>query len=213
MARHDDTSRDHDRRAPEPGPAFERGKRAIDIVVAVVGLVLFLPLLAVIAAWIRLLDGGPVFYSQWRVGRNGWLFRIHKIRTMVLDAEERGVCFAADGDPRILPLCGILRRSHIDELPQLWNILRGDMSLVGPRPERPEMFQVLRPALPAIEARLACRPGLTGLAQVRNGYTNDIPGAQRKLAYDLEYLQQRSLRNDLKLMLRTVPKFWDATAL
>ena len=102
-----------------------------------------------------------------------------------------------------------MRRSHADELPQLWNILRGEMSLIGPRPERPEVITNLREQLPAIERRLAVRPGLTGLAQVRNGYSNDLAGTRRKLAMDLRYLRRPSIVQELRLLLATVPKVWD----
>jgi len=201
------------RRQPQPHLLTDIAKRGVDIAVATVGLIALLPLLAAVGLWIKLLDGGPVLYSQWRVGRDGWLFRIYKIRTMRLNAEHEGAQYAADKDPRVLPLCNLLRKSHIDELPQLWNILVGDMSLVGPRPERPEMIEQLRADLPHIDCRLAALPGITGLAQVRNGYTNDLEGARRKLAYDLEYLENRSTLGDLRLMLATVPKFWDGGAL
>jgi lipopolysaccharide/colanic/teichoic acid biosynthesis glycosyltransferase len=141
------------------------------------------------------------------------MFRIHKLRTMRLDAEESGRAqFATARDPRVLPGCSWMRRSHADELPQLWNILRGEMSLVGPRPERPEMLEWLRQHLPAIGRRLLVRPGLTGLAQVRNGYTNDLAGARRKQAFDLRYLRRPSCLADLALVLQTVPKVWDRGA-
>jgi lipopolysaccharide/colanic/teichoic acid biosynthesis glycosyltransferase len=201
-----------DRSIPAPGAAFERTKRVIDVVVAVLGLLAVAPLILACMAWIKWCDGGPVLYHQWRVGRAGYLFRIRKLRTMSLDAEASGAQFATAGDPRVLPGCGWMRRSHVDELPQLLNILTGDMSLVGPRPERPELMETLRQALPNIESRLAGAPGLTGLAQVRNGYTNDARGARRKLAYDLLYLRRRSVLGDLRLMLQTVPKVWDRRA-
>ena len=195
-----------------PGIAFEAGKRTIDIVAALVGLVMLMPVMLLTAAWIRGVDGGPVLYRQWRVGRKGWLFKIYKFRTMSLDAEANGAQCATNADPRILPGCQWVRKSHVDELPQLINILLGDMSLVGPRPERPEIIEELRVDLPGIERRLAAAPGLTGLAQVRNGYTNDVAGMRRKLAYDLRYLRRRSLVNDVKLILETFPRVWDPTA-
>ena len=105
-----------------------------------------------------------------------------------------------------------MRRSHVDELPQLWNILRGEMSLVGPRPERPEIINELARQLPRFERRLAVTPGLTGLAQIRNGYTNDVTGAQKKLNYDLIYIRRMNWFNELKLLLGTVPKIWDRAA-
>lgn len=182
----------------------------MDVALALTGLaVTALPLCAC-AAWIRLVDGGPALYWQWRVGRDGWLFRIWKLRTMTLNAEAGGRArFATNQDPRILPGCAWMRRSHVDELPQLWNILVGQMSLVGPRPERPEMIEKLRQTIPRIERRLIGLPGLTGLAQIRNGYTNDVTGARLKLAYDLRYLRCRSLWREISLLLQTVPKLWD----
>ncbi len=196
-----------------PSPVFATLKRVCDIVLASVGLILVVPLLLVCAGWITLVDPGPVFYRQWRVGCDGWLFRIWKLRTMRLDAERGGARYACTADPRVLPGCAWMRRSHTDELPQLWNVLLGEMSLVGPRPERPEMIEALRPALPGIDHRLAARPGITGLAQVVNGYTNDQAGARRKLACDLLYLRRRSLWGDFKLLLRTATKVWDDAAM
>jgi lipopolysaccharide/colanic/teichoic acid biosynthesis glycosyltransferase len=195
-----------------PGRVFEAGKRALDVVAALLGLVVLSPLMLFCAAWIKLVDGGPVMYKQWRVGRDGWLFNIYKFRTMGLDAERQGVRFATDGDPRILPGCKWVRKCHADELPQLVNILRGQMSLVGPRPERPEIIEQLRDDMPGIERRLEAAPGLTGLAQVRNGYSNDLAGMRRKLAFDLRYLRSRSLTRDMTLILETIPRVWDPTA-
>lgn len=202
------------RRAQASGGASAVVKRAMDIAGASLGLVALSPLLLACAAWVRFVDRGPVFYRQWRVGRDGWMFRIVKLRTMRRNAETIGDArFAADGDPRILPGCSWMRRSHVDELPQLWNILIGHMSLVGPRPERPEMIEMLRPEIPRIDRRLEVKPGLTGLAQIRNGYSNDVPGARRKLAWDLRYLRRQSLWTDLRLMLQTLPRLWDHAAL
>lgn len=201
-------------RRRQPGIAFALFKRSLDVFGGLVGLVLCAPLLAGCALWIKMQDRGPVFYSQWRAGRDGWLFRIYKLRTMAINAEACGDArFASDRDPRILPGCAWMRRSHVDELPQLINILLGHMSLVGPRPERPEMIEQLRRDIPRIDRRLAARPGLTGLAQVRNGYTNDVQGARRKLAYDLQYLRHRSVRTEIALLLRTLPRVWDQAAL
>lgn len=203
----------HESIAPA-GVAFDRVKRVIDIAGGCLGLVLTTPLLVVCALWVRLMSGGPALYRQWRVGRDGWLFRLYKLRTMVNDAEQDGTPrFASSGDPRIIPGCAWMRKSHVDELPQLWNVIRGQMSLVGPRPERPEMIEDMRSSLSDIDLRTKGRPGLTGLAQVSNGYTNDLEGARKKLAYDLKYLRGASLRNDLGLLFRTIPKLWDQTAL
>ncbi len=195
-----------------PGQGFEACKRVVDFVAALVGLVVLMPVMVVCGVWIKLMDGGPVLYKQWRVGRDGWLFNIYKFRTMTMNAEQDGAQCATNADPRVLPGCQWVRKCHADELPQLVNILLGQMSLVGPRPERPEIIEELREDLPRIERRLAVTPGLTGLAQVRNGYTNDVAGMRRKLAYDLRYLRSRSLANDMKLILETIPRVWDPTA-
>ena len=198
-------------RRPRP-KHYAIGKRLIDLCGAAIGLIVTAPVVLLCMAWIKLVDGGPVLYEQWRVGRDGWLFRIYKLRTMRQDAETGGARFASDGDSRVLRGCQWMRLSHVDELPQLWNIFWGDMSLVGPRPERPEIIDRLKADLPGIERRLAATPGLTGLAQVRNGYTNDLAGMRRKLAYDLAYLRRPSLWADLRLVLVTLPLFWDRAA-
>lgn len=207
-----DTPRSANRSLRQPGKGFESGKRVLDILASALGLVLLSPVMLLCVLWIKSVDGGPVLYRQWRVGRDGWLFKIYKFRTMSLDAEREGVKCASDSDPRVLPGCQWVRKSHVDELPQLINILLGHMSLVGPRPERPEIIEELRGDLPGIERRLAAAPGLTGLAQVRNGYSNDVAGMRRKLAYDLRYLRSRSLVSDVKLILETIPRVWDPTA-
>jgi len=201
-------------RRPSCRPAKAlRAKRCLDLCGATVAATVALPIAALCALWVWAIDGRPVLYSQWRVGHNGRLFRLLKLRTMRLDAERDGARFAQADDDRILPGCAWMRKAHLDELPQLLNVLLGQMSLVGPRPERPEMFERLRAHLPNIEKRLAAPPGLTGLAQVRNGYTNDLPGARRKLAYDLWYLRRQSVWQDLRLLVQTVPKVWDQLAL
>jgi lipopolysaccharide/colanic/teichoic acid biosynthesis glycosyltransferase len=198
----------------KPRGTFRVVKRLVDILGAAVGLTLLMPVMLACACWIRLQDGGPALYRQWRVGQDGWLFQIYKFRTMRQDAERPGKAqFASLNDPRVLTGCAWMRKSHVDELPQLWNILIGEMSLVGPRPERPEMLDRLRGQIPRIERRLLGKPGLTGLAQLRHGYTNDIAGARRKVAFDLRYLRQQSILAELRLVLATIPKVWDRAAL
>ena len=187
-------------------------KRLVDIAGSLGILAICWPILLFCAAWIKLADNGPVFYKQWRVGKNGWLFRIYKFRTMKMNAEDGGAQLAQSNDPRVIPGCDWMRKSHVDELPQLINILLGHMSIVGPRPERPEITQDLSVDIPGFEKRLAVSPGLTGFAQVFNGYSNDHQGMRNKLAYDLRYMRQRTIVGDLILILRTIPKFWDKSA-
>ncbi|MCC7407938.1 MAG: sugar transferase [Phycisphaeraceae bacterium] len=202
------------RRRPRRSVMFSAGKRWVDIVGSALGLIVSAPLLALGVCWILLVDGRPVFYQQWRVGQDGWLFRIYKLRTMSVNAEPTGDAqFARPGDPRVIRGGALIRKAHLDELPQLWNILRGQMSLVGPRPERPEIHRELRRHIRGIDRRLATKPGLTGLAQVCNGYTNDLSGARRKLAFDLLYIRRLGFLEDLRLMFLTVPRLWDRMAL
>lgn len=131
-------------------------------------------------------------------------FVLYKFRTMRTDAEKNGAQFAVKGDSRVTPIGKFLRRSRLDELPQLWNVLRGEMTLVGPRPERPEFIEKLSDEIPDYLQRLGLKPGLTGLAQIINGYDNDIESFRRKVALDLLYLQNCCLGNDLKILVRTV---------
>jgi len=138
------------------------------------------------------------------VSNFGRPFTIYKFRTMRSDAERNGVQFAKQGDARITSVGRFLRRTRIDELPQLWNILRGDMSLIGPRPERPEFMKELQEHIPNFMDRLGLKPGLTGIAQVVNGYDNELEGFRRKVSYDLLYLQNCSVWNDIKILIRTV---------
>ena len=134
----------------------------------------------------------------------GCPFTIYKFRTMRDDAEQNGARFALEGDPRITPIGRLLRQTRIDELPQLWNILRGEMSLIGPRPERPEFMKQLQEQIPNFIDRLGLKPGLTGIAQVVNGYDNELEGFRRKVSYDLLYLQNCCLWNDIKILFRTI---------
>lgn len=134
----------------------------------------------------------------------GQPFTIYKFRTMRHDAEQNGAQFAQQSDPRITPIGRLLRRTRIDELPQLWNILKGDMSLIGPRPERPEFMMKLQDQIPNFIDRLGLKPGLTGIAQVVNGYDNELEGFRRKVSYDLLYLQNCCVWNDVKILFRTI---------
>ncbi len=134
----------------------------------------------------------------------GCPFTIYKFRTMRNDAEQNGAQFAQESDPRITPIGRLLRRTRVDELPQLWNILKGDMSLIGPRPERPEFMMKLQEQIPNFIDRLGLKPGLTGIAQVVNGYDNELEGFRRKVSYDLLYLQNCCVWNDIKILFRTI---------
>jgi exopolysaccharide biosynthesis polyprenyl glycosylphosphotransferase len=179
-------------------------KRLFDVVGAAVGLLFSAPLLAVVFLILRR-AGGPVLYRQLRVGHGGRSFELYKFRTMRIDAEEPGASrWAAEDDPRVTPLGRVLRRTHLDELPQFWNVLRGDMSIVGPRPERPEFIDQLESAVPHWGRRLLIKPGLTGWAQIHFGYASDVDGAAAKLSYDLWYLRHRSMLLDLAICLKTV---------
>ena len=177
-------------------------KRSIDLVFAAVGLVVTAPLLALVALGVKLSSPGPVLYRQERVGEKGRRFVLYKFRTMRADAERlSGPTLAVSGDPRITPLGRVLRLSHLDELPQLYNILVGEMSLVGPRPERPFFVEQFARSVPNYAERLKLRAGLTGLAQVSGKYTTD---PKDKLRYDLLYARAYSPLQDLRILLHTV---------
>lgn len=143
-------------------------------------------------------------YDRREMSNYGRPFTIYKFRTMRQDAERDGARLATEKDSRVTPIGRFLRRTRIDELPQLWNILRGDMSLIGPRPERPEFLVQLQQYIPNFVDRLGLKPGMTGIAQVVNGYDNDLEGFRRKVSYDLLYLQNCCLTNDLKILWRTI---------
>ncbi|MGQ9495451.1 MAG: exopolysaccharide biosynthesis polyprenyl glycosylphosphotransferase [Thermoanaerobaculaceae bacterium] len=183
---------------------FNRVTRVVDVILAFFLLILTLPLMALTALLLRFIDGPPVFYHQVRMGQFGRLFRIHKFRTMRRGAEANGPEFAVGNDPRVTKLGRILRRFRVDELPQLWNVLRGEMSLVGPRPERPEFVQALSQQIPYYAFRLAVPPGLTGWAQVNMGYASTLEEHKRKLEYDLYFIRERTLSLYLTVLLRTI---------
>lgn len=214
-------------------------KRAMDVVLATVMLIVLSPLMLLVAIAVRLTSRGPVIFRQTRVGLNlrtvgpdrrtrsdappaetgerrvpgsdrrqaqayGRHFTLYKFRTMRTDAEKNGAQFAVAGDKRVTPIGRFLRKTRLDELPQLWNVLKGEMSLVGPRPERPEFIKKLSDEVPRYLDRLGLQPGLTGVAQIENGYDNDIEGFRRKVAYDLVYLKNCSATNDLRILFRTI---------
>ncbi|HVP06711.1 MAG TPA: sugar transferase [Candidatus Acidoferrum sp.] len=208
-------------------------KRAIDIVGAIVGLAVFSPAWLVVPVLIKLDSNGPIFYTQTRVGVNrrkrdrrflhkvesrerrdtdrrredylGKPFRVIKFRTMVQDAEKlSGPVWATKDDQRITRIGKLLRKTRLDEVPQFFNILKGDMSLVGPRPERPSFVKDLSTQVNDYADRLAVKPGLTGLAQVENGYDSSLESVYRKVRYDLQYIRQWTLWSDVKIIARTV---------
>jgi exopolysaccharide biosynthesis polyprenyl glycosylphosphotransferase len=179
-------------------------KRATDVGLALVGLIVSAPLWPVIALAVRLVSPGPVLYRQRRVGRGGREFELLKFRSMVADAERNGAEWAMPGDPRVTRVGRVLRTTHLDELPQLVNVLRGEMSFIGPRPERPEFIAQLQAQIPFYRTRLAVPPGLTGWAQVRYGYGASVEDALVKLQYDLYYIKHQSLSLDLLILLKTV---------
>ena len=185
-------------------PYSKFAKRGFDLVVAGLGLLLTAPLFPLLAALIRL-SGGPVFYRQTRLGEHGKPFTILKFRSMRTDAEQWGAVWAEEADPRITKLGRVLRRTRLDELPQLINVVRGDMSIVGPRPERPEFLEMLEEGVPFWTRRHLLRPGITGWAQLRSGYASDSQATEEKLSHDLWYLRHQSLIVDLVICGRTIP--------
>jgi lipopolysaccharide/colanic/teichoic acid biosynthesis glycosyltransferase len=186
-------------------------KRAFDFLLSLVMLVIAAPVIALCILLVRLTSRGPGLYTQTRVGLRGRVYRIFKIRTMYHDCEKRsGPRWSQAGDPRVTPLGRFLRRTHLDELPQLWNVLRGEMSLVGPRPERPEFIPTLAQAIPCYRERQNVRPGVTGLAQVQLPPDTDLDSVRRKLACDLHYAQHLSFWLDFRLLLATAAKVFGA---
>jgi sugar transferase (PEP-CTERM system associated) len=180
-------------------------KRALDVFMSLVGLIVAAPIMLAVAAAVRLTSRGPVVYSQQRVGQHGRVFTVHKFRSMQDDAEkETGAVWARVNDDRITPLGHFLRRTRLDELPQLWNVLSGHMSFVGPRPERPEFVSSLTHQIPFYGQRHTVRPGLTGWAQVRYTYGASVEDAMQKLQFDLFYIKNMSIALDLFIIAKTV---------
>ena len=201
----------------------ERVRRALNFSIALLALAVVSPLLVLIALLIRLTSPGPVFYLQTRVGIDrrryqvhgdtgrrridygGRLFTIYKFRTMRVDSDATREVWASPDDPRVTPVGRVLRKYRLDELPQLLNVLRGDMNIVGPRPEQPKIFADLRTSVARYARRQRVLPGITGWAQVNQSYDRTLADVRRKLQLDLEYIENCSAGADLKIMLRTIP--------
>jgi lipopolysaccharide/colanic/teichoic acid biosynthesis glycosyltransferase len=199
-------------------------QRAMNLFIAAVALFVALPLLLLIAIAIKLTSRGPVLYTQERVGLDrrtprmspgnrrrvsdigGKPFTIYKFRTMRVDAEAHsGAVWATQNDPRVTPVGRFLRQYRLDEIPQLLNVMRGEMNIVGPRPERPTIFAELRTHIAEYPLRQRAKPGITGLAQINHHYDRSLDDVRTKVSYDLEYIRRQSVREDLRIMLKTIP--------
>ncbi len=198
--------------------------RAINVTLAVVALIILSPVFLVLAVLVKFTSRGPVFYSQTRVGIDrrsgratapshrriqdlgGQIFTIYKFRTMHVNAEHlSGAVWAAEGDPRVTSIGHLMRKYRMDELPQLINVLTGDMNIVGPRPERPSIFMKLRKEINGYASRQRAKPGITGLAQINQHYDASVEDVRNKLQFDLIYLSRQGVVEDMKIMLKTVP--------
>jgi lipopolysaccharide/colanic/teichoic acid biosynthesis glycosyltransferase len=209
----------------EPRSRHPRIDRVMNIIIASVALVLVSPFMLVLAAVIKLTSSGPIFYSQPRVGIDrrrlpgdpniydrrtsdlgGAPFMIYKFRTMYAGAESsRRAVWATEGDARVTPIGRLMRKLRVDELPQLFNVINGEMNIVGPRPERPSIFSQLRVDVADYPLRQRAKPGITGWAQINQSYDTSLDDVRRKVRYDLEYLQRKGVRQDLWIMAKTVP--------
>lgn len=183
------------------GVSYRFAKRTFDIVACSCALVVLAIPMAVIAAKIKRESPGPAIYAQERVGKDGKLFKVYKFRSMYIDAESRGARWAQGDDPRVTPFGRMMRKTRLDEIPQFWNIVKGDMSLIGPRPERPAFCEEFEKRIHGWSYRTKVRPGLSGLAQVTGGY-DLLP--REKVLLDMEYIEHRSARMDLIIMLKTL---------
>lgn len=183
------------------GPLYRAIKRAFDVVSCSAALVVLAIPMAFIALRVKSESPGPAIYAQERVGLAGKTFMLYKFRSMRVDAEVAGVRWATGDDPRVTPFGAFMRKTRLDELPQFWNVVKGDMSIVGPRPERPAFCEAFRERIGGWDQRTLVRPGITGLAQVSGGY-DLLP--REKAAIDIEYIESRSAALDLKIMLATL---------
>ena len=180
---------------------FDIYQRVLDIVLSVIGILIGIPLMIVFGILIKVEDNGPITYKQERLGKGGKKFYIYKLRSMRTDAEKFGAQWAEKDDPRITKVGKFIRKTRIDEIPQLFNILKGDMSIIGPRPERPSFTEEFNQEIPGFINRLAVKPGLTGWAQVNGGY--EIT-PREKLIEDIYYIENRSVLLDLKILFKTI---------
>ena len=185
-------------------PSQQVLRRMASTLVSALILLLFLPVFPFVALLVKLSSPGPIFFRQERVGLNGKVFKLSKFRTMVVNAEAGGAQWAQKNDPRVTRIGQFLRKTRLDEVPQLWNVLRGEMGFVGPRPERPEFVSWLTEELPFYEVRHMIHPGLTGWAQIRYGYGATLEESREKLAYDLYYVKHQTLGLDLLIMFETI---------
>jgi sugar transferase (PEP-CTERM system associated) len=185
-------------------PLQQLFRRLLSLAVSLAALLICLPFIPFIILAVRLSSPGPIFFKQTRVGQGGRLFTAHKFRTMREDAEAQGAVWAAKDDPRVTPVGRFLRKTRLDEIPQLWNVLRGEMGFVGPRPERPEFVQWLSQEIPYYDLRHLIRPGITGWAQVRYQYGASLEETKHKLEYDLYYIKHQSIGLDLMIMFETI---------
>jgi lipopolysaccharide/colanic/teichoic acid biosynthesis glycosyltransferase len=190
------------------GQFYDPLKRAGEFLAAIAMIIVLLPLEALIALLVLITSRGPAIYKQVRVGKNGETFTLYKFRTMRQDAEKQGAQWATKKDPRATPIGKVLRASHLDELPQLMNIIRGELSFVGPRPERPEWVGKLKEQIPYYETRLLVKPGVTGWAQINHPADTDLEDVKQKLQYDIYYLKNRSLVLDLAIVVKTFKAFF-----
>jgi lipopolysaccharide/colanic/teichoic acid biosynthesis glycosyltransferase len=183
---------------------FIRSKRVLDLLLIMFFGLPALSIIVIAAIMIKLADGGPIFYSQTRLGQFRRPFSMFKMRTMVVDSEKNGAQWAKIGDSRVTKIGRILRLTRVDELPQIWNILRGDMSFIGPRPERPEFFSLIESECSKFGLRLVCKPGITGWAQINYPYGASVDDSIVKLMYDLYYIKNANLVMEIRILLRTV---------
>jgi exopolysaccharide biosynthesis polyprenyl glycosylphosphotransferase len=185
--------------------AYIMAKRVFDVIISVIAIIILSPLFLITAILIKLTSRGPVIFTQIRVGKDGEPFKIYKFRTMRTDAEKAsGPIWASENDPRLIPIGRFLRKAHIDEIPQFFNVLKGEMSFIGPRPERPIFVEKFKKEISDYELRLQVKPGITGLAQVWHRYDETIADVRKKIKYDVLYIKRLCLWTDLLICLRTV---------